>query len=182
MLSSSLLTWQCDTYASLSQFEKTHDQYSCKISHYFRKQCLSVHIRLDSRSRILKSHPQVFLRQSTDSLSYKARSRAAALSSNSLSDPSVWSSGAIETDLKWRSSRADVRTRKTEFLDRQDSADAAVLDSVPSTASAKDNEFFQPRVQVDQEGKRSQRTFPYFFKFSQEARLNHAEVHSSTRL
>jgi hypothetical protein len=61
MLNSSLLTWQCDTlppltwpcdtYASLSQFEKTHDQCSCKISHYFRKQCLSVYIRLDSRSR-----------------------------------------------------------------------------------------------------------------------------------
>ena len=45
-------------------------------SHYFRKQCLSVLIRLLSCSRASKSHPQVLLRQASDLLSYKARTSA----------------------------------------------------------------------------------------------------------
>ena len=51
MLSSSLLTWQCDTYASLSQFEKTCDQDSCRFPLIILGNSVVSVLRLDSRSR-----------------------------------------------------------------------------------------------------------------------------------
>ena len=68
---------------------------------------------LISRCHVFECHPtKVLLQQSLDLLLYKARSEATVLSSNSLSDPSVQiASRVIETDLEWRSSRADIWTK-----------------------------------------------------------------------
>jgi hypothetical protein len=57
MLIPSSHTWQWDTYASLSLCENLWSLRMLCFSHYFRKLCLSVHIRL-----VIAMPPSVFLK------------------------------------------------------------------------------------------------------------------------
>jgi hypothetical protein len=118
MLIQSLLTWQWDTWTSLSQFENLCSVLHVDHSHYFRKQCLSVHSRLDSRSCVSMCLPEVLLQRSPDSSSYlKARPSARD------SPPIVYQTHQFElaewsrTNLEWRSSKSGrFEPRQSEFL------------------------------------------------------------------
>jgi hypothetical protein len=99
-----------------------------------------VYICLVSCCSVFKWCPQVLLRQSLDSSSYKARPSAWDSPPIVYQMPSVQiASGAIKNQLEVTISKEwKIQTKTVRAPHRQDSAeDMSVQDSVPSTASAK---------------------------------------------